>query len=40
MNRGRMGEERGGKEMNICPLTDDFYRNGRRMAPEPRGATA
>jgi hypothetical protein len=21
MNRGRVGEERGGKEMDICPLT-------------------
>jgi hypothetical protein len=22
MNKGRVGEERGGKEMDICPLTD------------------
>jgi hypothetical protein len=23
MNRGRVGEERGGKETDRCPLTDD-----------------
>jgi hypothetical protein len=25
MNRGRVGEERGGKEMDICPLTVGWY---------------
>jgi hypothetical protein len=25
MNRGRVGEERGGKEMDGCPLTVSFY---------------
>jgi hypothetical protein len=30
MNRGRVGEERGGKETDGCPLTERFAENSRR----------
>jgi hypothetical protein len=28
MNRGKVGEERGGKEMDRCPLTYMSYQDG------------
>jgi hypothetical protein len=34
MNRGRVGEERGSKEMDGCPLTDtNFIPASRRKVP-------
>jgi hypothetical protein len=31
MNRGRVGEERGGKEKDRCPLTMSHTKKGMRM---------
>jgi hypothetical protein len=33
MNRGRVGEERGGKETNGCPLTDETEEEGQDTCP-------
>jgi hypothetical protein len=33
MNRGRVGEERGGKEIDICPLTAPQYMHCQRCRP-------